>query len=218
MRLLSGIPRYLQAQAEQAYYDCGQAATLLTLGQVKQAAEPVLVHALAGKLYLSQSGWLLMSVPNAIGRGAFDALRANGAELPVKDFDASEATYNAHVSVMTQDEVAQIGAHRLTERGHDFHYTLGAVKELAPDGWEGVSKVWVIEIQSPALKALRKSYGLTPLPNGSHEFHITFAVRRKKVLQNNDLAKFEVSRGQTELPKAASVSIARRLLRLIGPR
>jgi hypothetical protein len=46
------------------------------------AARPELSYSLRGRLYASSSGWLLLSVPNALARGAFDALNEPGVELP----------------------------------------------------------------------------------------------------------------------------------------
>jgi hypothetical protein len=110
---------------------------------------------------------------------------------------------NAHISVMTADEVQSIGADKINERGHMFHYGLGPVKEIPVTSIEGVSKVWVVQVASPALAALRKSYGLTPLPKGNHPFHITIAARRKHVMGNNAVSKFDTAQGRGEL-KAAS--------------
>jgi hypothetical protein len=166
-------------------------------------------HMLSGRLYLSKSGWLLLSVPNALARGVFDALTAPGAELATAGVmnvpNVKEELFNAHISVMTADEVASIGADKINERGHVFHYGLGPIKEITPKNVDGVSKIWAIQVASPALAAVRKSYGLTPLPHGDHQFHITVAVRRKKVLQHNDVCKFDTAVGRGEL-KAANLS------------
>jgi predicted double-glycine peptidase len=155
------------------------------IGQVKTAGAPTVAHCLSGRLYLSKSGWLLLDVPTAIVRGTFDALHEVGAELPKH----SNGTLEAHVSVMTADEVKRIGADKIDERGHSYKYTLGPLKEVEPKGWDEMSKCWFIEISSPELRNLRKSYGLSPLPYGDHEFHATVAVRRKKVLRHNDIKK-----------------------------
>jgi 8-oxo-dGTP pyrophosphatase MutT (NUDIX family) len=148
---------------------------------------------LSGRLYLAKSGWLLLSVPNALVRGVYDAMSVPGAELPraglmnVPNVDGE--LLNAHISVMNADEVAAIGADKITERGHSFGYSLGPLKELDVRNVAGISKVWAITITSPALADLRKSYGLSPLPKGDQPFHITVAVRRKGVLQDNGIAK-----------------------------
>jgi hypothetical protein len=185
-------------------YDIGNALGWLYRTHGKQAATN---HALVGRLYLAKSGWLLLSVPNALVRGIYDAMSAPGAELPlagvfnVPNVDAD--VLNAHISVMTADEVKKVGYDNINERGHMFGYSLGGLKEITPNNVDGVSKVWAIQVSSPALSALRKSYGLSALPNG-HPFHITVAARRKKVLQENSVRKAasELSRSGSKLSRS----------------
>jgi hypothetical protein len=193
MGLITPATSLQQAVIDRSFYQAAHTAVHLYLagGQVKQA-DSVTSYSLKGRLYLSQSGWLLMSVPNALGRGAFDALQEQGVELPTRDTDDPDAVFNAHVSVMNPDEVAKLGGPaKITERGHMMRYTLGPVKEITPGNWNGVSRVWAIEVNSPELKNLRKSYGLTPLPGptGDWAFHITFAIRRRRVLQPGSVSK-----------------------------
>lgn len=175
--------------ADTPEYKAGHAFGWLYRGN-KQAATN---YPLAGRLYLAKSGWLLLSVPNALVRGVFDAMAAPGTELPLAGVmnvpNVGDGVLNAHISVMTADEVNKVGVDNINERGHMFAYRLGGMKEIAVKNVDGVSKVWVIEVSSPELTALRKSYGLSPLPNGDHPFHITVACRRKKVLQDNDVRK-----------------------------
>jgi hypothetical protein len=139
----------------------------------------------------------------------FDALTAPGAELPTGGSlnvpNVKSDLFNAHISVMTADEVASIGANKINERGHLFHYGLGPLIEIAPKTIDGISKIWAVQVVSPALSALRKSYGLPPLVHGDHQFHITVAVRRTKVLQNNGVSKFERPSSRGELKAAADL-------------
>ncbi len=92
---------------------------------------------------------------------------------------------------MRPEEIGGIGGvDKITERGHHFGYTLGPVQEVEPEGWDGVSKVWFIRVKSTELQNLRKSYGLSPLPNDNKfDFHITIAKKRKKILQHNNVSK-----------------------------
>ena len=153
----------------------------------KQGADtPDLSYGLTGRLYLSQSGWLMLSVPNALGRGAFQALNAPGVELPVQ---GSSGQYNAHISVMRPEEVLKCGGpDKLLERGKELSFTLGPVREVNPEGWDEMERAWFIQVRSPDLEKLRKSYGLSALPsNNKYDFHITFAVRRKHVTRDNNL-------------------------------
>lgn len=153
----------------------------------KQADTPQAVASLTGTLYLSKSGWLLLSVPNAFVRGLFDALHEPGAQLPLN----AAGNLEAHITVMRPEEIEQLGgADNINERGHQFAYQTGPVKTVRPSGQGEFSAVWFVEVTSRELEKLRKSYGLAPTPkNGEHEFHITFAYRKNRVLQHNDVSK-----------------------------
>jgi len=172
----------------QREYSIGNAVGWLARNE-KQAATS---HALAGRLYVAKSGWLLLSVPNALVRGIYDAMTAPGAELPLAGTmnvpNVASDVLNAHISVMTADEVKKIGPENINERGHMVGYSLGHLKEITPRNVDGVSKLWALQVSSPMLSAIRKSYGLQPFVNG-HPFHITVAVRRKSVLQANSVRK-----------------------------
>ena len=107
-------------------------------------------------------------------RGLFDAKERAGVELPPGH---TGGPFTAHISVMNEGEVAKIGGpDKISERGHPFNYQLGPMMTVEPKGWSEMSRVWFVKVISPELKALRKSYGLPPLPNGDHEFHVSVAV------------------------------------------
>lgn len=158
------------------------ATVLFEHGQqfVKTAAEAEPAYSLAGTLYLSETGWILLSVPNAFARGVFAAMDEPGIELP----PGPDGKFNAHISVMRKEEVERIGGgDKVTERGKQFGYRLGGLYSIVPENWPGVSKVWYARVHSPELQALRKSYGLSALPGESkYDFHIAVAVRRRGVL------------------------------------
>jgi len=190
--------------AAQPEYRAGHALGWLYRGN-KQAST---AHLLTGRLYLSKSGWLLLSVPNALIRGVFDALSAPGAELPTAGVmnvpDVKSELVNAHISVMTPAEVAAIGETNINERGHMYGYALGGLYEINVKNVDGVSKIWALKVTSPALTAIRKSYGLSPRPNNQDDFHITVAVRRKNVLTNSAVSKLAdpIERGERKVAAA----------------
>ena len=182
---LAWDPEYFK---EHPAYAAGQALGCLYQGN-KQAATS---YPLSGRLYLSKTGWLLLSVPNALVRGVYDAMPAPGAELPTTaamGVGEKSELLNAHITVMTGDEVTQVGADKINERGHMFGYTLGALKEIEPRSGSSISKIWAIQVSAPLLSALRKSYGLSALPNDDEPFHITVAVRKRGILLDNGVAK-----------------------------
>jgi hypothetical protein len=155
----------------------------------KAAGTSELSYALQGQLYASGDGWLLLRVPNALVRGLFAALVEPGLELP--PYGDEPGMLNAHISVMRPEELESLGGvDKITERGRSYHYTTGALRTFVPAGWPAMSRVWALEIRSPELEALRRSYGLSSLPHDNkYAFHVTVAVRRKHVLRENDLAK-----------------------------
>lgn len=150
----------------------------------KVGATASTVHALSGELHLSSTGYGLLSVPNGLVRGVFQALDEVGAELP-KGPDGRP--FNAHITVFRPEELEHIGGDKVvTEWGKHFHYTLGPVQELDVERGD-ISMTWIIEIQSRELERLRKSYGLAATPSrGTQPFHCTVAVRRHGVLQRGN--------------------------------
>lgn len=173
---------------------------MFELGQrVKEASDAVPAYNLSGALYLSSNGWLMLAVPNALVRGFFSAMAEPGVELPPSGPDGK---LNGHCTVMKPAELAMIGgADKITERGKQFHYSIGRWVEVEnPEGWPEVSKVWMLRVHSPELQALRRSYGLSGLPNdGKHDFHITCAVRKRGVLGRNDTSKTDSGVPQTRV-------------------
>jgi ADP-ribose pyrophosphatase YjhB (NUDIX family) len=192
----------LSQSPDAPFYTIGNAHGWLSKSSKTAGAE----YHLSGRLYLAKSGWLLLAVPNALVRGVFDAMSHAGAELPLAGTmnvpNVDKELLNAHISVMTAEEAEKIGPNKINERGHSFKYSLGPVKEITPGNIDGVSKIWAIQISSPELSALRKSYGLSALPK-DEPFHITVAVRRKNVLRENDVSKFDTASGRGELKAAA---------------
>ena len=170
-------------QASVDTYNIGNAHVYLD----KAAGAPSSGYSLAGRLVATKSGWIVLEVPMALVRGAFDALHEPGVELPPAHGDYEN--YKAHISVIRPEELPD-GADKVTERGHFFKYQLGPIQSCDPDGWDEMSKVWFIRVRSPELQKLRRTYGLSSKPNDNeYDFHVTFAVRRKRVLHENDTAK-----------------------------
>lgn len=161
---------------------------------MKLAASGSPAYNLAGRLYVkdgSRGTWGMLSVPNALVRGVFHAMDETGIELPPTGADEQ---LNAHITVFRPDEIAQIGGPDvlLNDRGKVFRYTIGRLVEFEPAGWPEVAKCWVLRVHSPELQELRRSYGLSSLPNdGKFDFHVTVAVRKRGVLGRNEKRKGE---------------------------
>ena len=155
----------------------------------KEAAAGSPSYSMAGTLYFSaDTNYLLLSVPNALVHGAFSAMNEPGLELPPA---GPGGRLNAHITVMHPEELDMIGGgERITERGKQFHYSLGRLKVVEPDGWPGMVKAFYLTVHSPELQALRRSYGLSSLPkDGQYDLHVTIGVVRRGVLGRGATAK-----------------------------
>jgi len=126
-------------------------------------------------------------VPNPLVQGVFSAMHEPGIELP----PAPSGKLEAHITVFRPEEVAAIGgADKITERGKMFGYRLGGLYSLEPAGWPEMERVWCLAVSSQPLQTLRKSYGLSALPDeGRKRFHVSVAVRRRRVLGDNAVGK-----------------------------
>jgi hypothetical protein len=158
---------------------------------VKLANDAAPAYNLAGMLYVSYSKgkpWLLLSVPNAMLHGIFQAMDEPGIEEPV---DSDNQRVNAHITVMRPEELDSLGGpDAITERGKRFNYTVGRLISFEPTGWANVSRVWALRVHSPELQLLRRTYGLSSLPSeGKFDFHITCAIRRRGVTARSETAK-----------------------------
>ncbi len=156
---------------------------------VKAAADAEVAYCLKGMLYLSQTGYVLLSVANAFVRGIFANMHEPGISLPPSPHGQG---LDAHITVFRPEEVKEIGGpDKITERGKQFAYTLGRLKTMEPgENWPGVERVWFCHVHSPELQELRRSYGLDGFPDkGQKPFHVTVAVRRRGVLARNDKSK-----------------------------
>lgn len=177
-------------------HDIGEAAVLLW--QTKTAAASQLSYSMKGRLTFSNSGWVVLEVPNALGNGAFQALNELGIEQPIS---SSLGRYNAHISVIRPEEVEQIGGPDALKqyRGQMFSYSIGSVREITnPGGWPEVSKVWALEVKSPELLKLRNSFDLG---EPKYPFHITFAIRKRNVLRKTAglFSLYKQAASQTEI-------------------
>jgi len=130
---------------------------------------------LKGKLQQAPNGFTYLKIPNALINSLFAIVDEEDIVKPPYD----QKKYNsigAHVTVIYDEEVKENDL-EIKEIGEEFNFTLGEFKSTHPDGWDEVEEVYFVQIHSPELEALRKSYGLSKKVSG-HEFHITVAVEK----------------------------------------
>jgi hypothetical protein len=159
----------------------------------KVAADMTPANNLGGRFVISEQRgkpWGLLTVPNALMHGVFQAMAEPGIELPPSDSGKPEA----HITVVRPEEIMAVGGAEKfkADRGKQFNYSIGRLVSLTPQGWDEMSKAWMLRVHSTDLQALRKSYGLSAKPkNDKFDFHITVAVRRKNVLQRGEISKVQ---------------------------
>lgn len=126
--------------------------------------------------------WVCLEVDDVIPAMVFATLKAQGKLVDdiIPSFD------HPHITVLKNDEAEQLrdkhGDEWKDKVGAGFYeYTLGDVVDLDPAGWDEMSRVWFVQVDSPQLEQLRRSLGLKKLPQSeegkAQDFHITFAVR-----------------------------------------
>lgn len=140
------------------------------------AGDTVVEHSkipMRGKFTCNQKGgsYAILEIPEGFVEPIYKAIHEEGMQKPD---DAP------HISVMTDDELEEIGKENIQEDGQEFEFILGNVESCDPDGWDEMEKVVFVQCKSPELEALREKYGLTPLVHGDHDFHITLGVVPKK--------------------------------------
>lgn len=126
--------------------------------------------ALYGRLKKNKDGFVYLDVPDDIIDVFYKMLDEKNKEKPPYD------KTGAHISVMYSDESENI--EKIEEIGSKFNFRMKDVYFVNPEGWDEMDRVWFIQVDSQALENLRRKYGLSKKLNG-HEFHITFAVRKK---------------------------------------
>jgi hypothetical protein len=172
------------------FYKLGQNIGYAPLEGEKVAAAGEPAYNLTGLLYLTKhkdKDWGMLSVPNALVRGVFDAMSEPGIELPVSD-----GKLNAHITVFRPEDIEKVGGPDKfnNDRGKPFRYTISRLVGFKPAGWQDMERCWVLRVHSPELQQLRRSYGLSSLPaDGKFDFHITVATRKSGVLGRNEKAK-----------------------------
>jgi len=153
---------------------------------------------MTGLLQVTSSGYLIIGVPTALVRGIFDAMHEPGISLPNA---VDEGALRAGIVVMTPAELEQAGgSDYISERGKNFTYYLGGLKETQAIGWPGVSTCWHMKIKSPDLGKLRRSYGLPTKVEGDSDFSIVVAVRKTGVLAGNAASKVMKQKDSQKLP------------------
>jgi len=153
---------------------------------------------MSGVLQATKTGHLLVGVPTALVRGVFDAMDEPGISMPSS---VDGGALRAGIVVMTPEELSKVGGPKvITERGKQYPYQLGSLVQTTARNWPGVTACWHLEIKSPELLKLRRTYGLPTLLPGDGKLSIVVACRKSGVLGSNATSKSVTESAETQLP------------------
>lgn len=163
---------------EPAYYadlmvaqDMDNASPVKTASRLKKVI-------LKGRLSKTDDGFIYVKLSNDVIHGLFTMLDDEGIEKPPY-FSKSKMGkgIGAHISAISNEELEE---KEIKEIGKEISFELGEVKSTNPAGWYNMERVWFVTVKSPELEKLRKRYDLPKTyKNLGHDFHITFAVKKK---------------------------------------
>lgn len=131
---------------------------------------------LVGKLKKTRDNFVYLDISNNILNGLYSMLGDDAEKPPYNNKGFNSV--GAHISVIGSNEYDDNEIEKIEEIGDEFEFKTGKIYSVNPDGWKEMQSVWFMDIDSPALEKLRQKYGLPKLMSG-HNFHISFAVKRK---------------------------------------
>lgn len=132
---------------------------------------------LVGTLKRTKDNYVYLDLPNNILNGLYSMLSDDEAEKPPYNLKSFNSV-GAHISVIGINEYKDNDLEEIKELGKEFEFKTGNIYSVNPDGWDEMSSVWFMDIDSPDLEKLRQKYGLPKLIE-NHNFHISFAVKKK---------------------------------------
>lgn len=122
-----------------------------------------------GTLQVTASGFVYLKVDEAFVDVAYPFFYKKGADKP---------PFIAHIPVMSEDEISNIGIGSLKEIGQPFKFRIKDCVEIEPSFWREMEKIWAFTVESTELEHLRESYCLTSKLH-SQDFIIVVAIKRK---------------------------------------
>jgi hypothetical protein len=86
----------------------------------------------------------------------------------------------AHISVIYEDEMIKKEIWNLAQAGEWFSFEAKELRYLDRKTPKGISRLWLLAVDAPALQRLRTHYGLKPKLK-EHDFHITLGYEQVEV-------------------------------------
>ncbi len=139
---------------------------------------------LSGKLTTDARGFTYLAIENEYIYELLPFLETFGATNP----PYFNAIYDAgaHISVILASENhSPIDLEKIED---DIPFTITGCYFVEPENWVEMEIIWFLTVDSPRLSEIRTSLGLSPKIEG-HEFHITFAVKKRFISIHEILAQ-----------------------------
>ena len=129
---------------------------------------------LSGKLVTDERGFTYLDIENEYIYELLPFLETFGATTPPY-FDAIYDA-GAHVSVILASE--KHPPINLEDIDDDIPFTITGCYFVEPDNWPEIETIWFLTIDAPKLSEIRTQLSLSPKIQ-DHEFHISFAVKKR---------------------------------------
>lgn len=123
-----------------------------------------------GTLGEAENGFVYLHIDDAFIHDLIKFIEPDGFIEP--PYFGKPGLIGAHISVFYADE-PRTGL--IEEIGQTFSFSPAQCKIIQPPNWPEVEGVYIIEVDSPELDAIRQKYGLGPRELG---FHITIGIKK----------------------------------------
>lgn len=120
------------------------------------------------------AGFVYLDIPDEYVHSLFEHCGEVGAELPPY-FGPGMA--GAHVSVIMSGEMQK--GMQIADIGKKFQFRIVHTDTVKPAGWQSAKSVQFLTIACPELEEVRMRANLPSRIGGDHDFHLTYAVKRK---------------------------------------
>jgi len=133
-----------------------------------------------GVLRKDHKGFVYLDVPDAYIHLLSPLL---GKECEKPPYFSYDGPFGAHIPVLLPSEYAERkGLRPIQELGLEFNFSLENCYTVVTQAWEGVEKVWFLNVRCQPLENLRERY-LLPSKIYNYDFHLVIGIKR----QPNDL-------------------------------
>lgn len=122
-----------------------------------------------GTLRESADGFVYLDIDDNYIHQLIHFIEDDGYEEP--PYFGQPELVGAHISVVYAKE-ERVG--KIAEEGRVIHFTPLSCRTVQPPNWEGIDRVYMIEVDAPELDLIRANLGL---PKFAFGYHITVGIK-----------------------------------------